>query len=212
MFEDLLYLPLDLEVPPKDCLSILNDIDFHKIHRDEYRNCWHVPMMLSTNDSYQWTPISKQFPTLVEWAEDCVFPLLGKSRIMIITTLPGTANPPHIDCSPEMFNMLQHKFRYVLQGNIDDLVFMSSDNDIYIEDTIDKPFIMSGKWPHHMLNSDTQTKFTFAFGHPWDGNLSNKSYFDLLNRSHMMYSKYYMSSEGIQLPHDYEKYYEDTYK
>lgn len=212
MFEDLLYLPLDLEVPPKDCLSILNDIDFHKIHRDEYRNCWHVPMMLSTNDSYQWTPISKQFPTLVEWAEDCVFPLLGKSRIMIITTLPGTANPPHIDCSPEMFNTLQHKFRYVLQGNIDDLVFMSSDNDIYIEDTIDKPFIMSGKWPHHMLNSDTQTKFTFAFGHPWDGNLSNKSYFDLLNRSHMMYSKYYMSSEGIQLPHDYEKYYEDTYK
>tara|TARA_Y100000389_G_scaffold119180_1_gene116356 strand:- start:602 stop:1240 length:639 start_codon:yes stop_codon:yes gene_type:complete len=212
MFENLLYLPLDIENAPKDCLSKLNDIDFQKIYRDDYRNCWHVPLMAPVNSDYHWTPISNEFKSLVDWAEDCVFPLLGKSRIMIITTLSGTSNPPHIDCSPKMFNTLQHKFRCVLQGNIDDLVFMSSKGDVYLEETIDKPFIMSGKWPHYMLNSGTETKFTFAFGHPWDGDLSNNTYFDLLNRSQMLYNDSYMTSKNLELPYDYERYYEDKYK
>ena len=63
-----------------------------------------------------------------------------------------------------MFKTLQHKFRYVLQGNIDDLVFMSEEGDIQLDETINKPFIMSGKWPHYMKNNTDTTKFTFAFG------------------------------------------------
>jgi hypothetical protein len=212
MFEDLLYLPLDMENAPRDCLSNLNDINFQKLYRDDYRNCWQVPLMDRANGEYIWLPMAKEFKSLVEWAEDVVFPLLGISRIAIITTPPGTANPPHIDCGPNMFNTLQHKFRYVLQGNLDDLVFMSSSADVYLEDTVDKPFIMSGKWPHYMLNTDTVTKFTFALGHPWDGNLTDKTYLDLLNRSHTMYNKYYVSSKDIHLPHEYEKYYENKYR
>jgi len=212
MFEDLLYLPLDMEAAPRDCLSKLNDVNFQNIIRDEYRNCWHVPLMGRVDDTYMWSPIAKEFPSLVQWAEDVVIPILGKSRMVIITTPSGTVNPPHIDCSPKMFPKLQHKFRFVLQGNVDDLVFMSSSGDIYLEETLDKPFVMSGKWPHYMINTHTDTKFTFAFGAPWDGNLSNKAYKDLLISSNMLYNDYYVNHNDVNLPLDYERYYEEKYR
>jgi len=212
MFEDLLYLPLDMEAAPRDCLSKLNDVNFQNIIRDEYRNCWHVPLMGRADDTYMWSPIAKEFPSLVQWAEDVVIPILGKSRMVIITTPSGTVNPPHIDCSPKMFPKLQHKFRFVLQGNVDDLVFMSSSGDIYLEETLDKPFVMSGKWPHYMINTHTDTKFTFAFGAPWDGNLSNKAYKDLLISSNMLYNDYYVNHTDVNLPLDYERYYEEKYR
>lgn len=213
MFEKLLYLPLDIENPPLDCLDKLNDIDYRNIIRDDFRNCWHVPLMHSADKTdYQWTPYANDFPSLKEWAEDVVFPYTGKSRIMIITTKPGQANPPHIDCSPEMFSTLQHKFRYVLQGNVDDLVFMSDQGDISLKEEIDKPFIMSGRWPHYMLNTHTNTKFTFAFGAPWDSNLNNPKYYSLLLGSKIMYNDYYIDYEDINLPLDYERYYEQKYK
>jgi len=213
MFEDLLYLPLDMEAAPRDCLSKLNDINFQNIIRDEYRNCWHVPLMWRVNGIFTWSPISKEFPSLVQWVEDVVIPIVGKSRMMIIATPSGTVNPPHIDCSPKMFPTLQHKFRFVLQGNVDDLVFMSSSGDMYLEKTLDKPFVMSGKWPHYMINTHTDTKFTFSCGasHKFE-KLSNKAYKDLLISSNMLYNDYYVNCTDVDLPLDYEKYYEEKYR
>ena len=220
--KQLLYLPLDMENPPLDCLEKLNDVDFLKIIRDDFRNCWQVPLMFHDTDHvkakksdldlykepYAWTEIASEFPTLTQWCEDVLFPVTKKSRIMIITTLPGEANPPHIDCSPKKFNTLQHKFRCVLQGHVDDLVFMSDKDDVYLEADIDKPFIMSGRWPHYMLNTHTDTKFTLAFGAPWDSNLEDKNYMNLLDRSYKKYNEHYVGFEGINLPKNYEQYYE----
>jgi len=211
MFDKLLYLPLDIENPPLTCLNKLNDKEYSLLIRDNYRNCFHVPIMMKTDTGFEWTDISKEFSDLVEWAEDVIFPWTGRSRIMIITTPPKEENPPHIDCSPEMFNTLQHKFRYVLQGNIDDLVFMSSE-DIYLDKTIDKPFIMSGKWPHYMKNNSSNTKFTFAFGAPWDGNLEDDKYKNMLSKSYDCYNEYYKSFDELSLPENYQDYYEEKYK
>ena len=213
MFDKLLYLPLDIEKAPLTCLDKLNDKKNDLLIRDNYRNCFHVPMMMMMADGgFVWTDISKEFPDLIEWAEDVIFPWTGRSRIMIITTPSEQENPPHIDCSPEMFNTLQHKFRYVLQGNIDDLIFMSDQGDIHLDETVDKPFIMSGKWPHYMKNNTDNTKFTFAFGAPWDGNLEDATYENVLNTSYDRYSKLYKSFDGLRLPKDYQDYYEDKYK
>ncbi len=212
MFDKLLYLPLNIENPPLTCLDKLNDKKYDLLIRDNYRNCFHVPMMMKTDEGFAWTDVSKEFPDLVEWAEDCLFPWSGKSRIMIITTPPMEKNPPHIDCSPEMFKTLQHKFRYVLQGNINDLVFMSKKGDIHLDETIDKPFIMSGKWPHYMKNNTDTTKFTFAFGAPWDGDLGDFMYKNVLNKSYDLYSKFYKSFDSLQLPKNYQDYYEEKYK
>lgn len=208
MFDKLLYLPLDIENAPRDCLDKLNDVDFQKLIPDKFRNCWHVPIM---EKNHEWMEMANEFPSLKQWSEDVLFPILGRSRISIITTLPGQTNPPHIDCSPKMFKTLQHKFRYVLQGNVDDLVFLNNMEDEYLEKTVDKPFIMSGKWPHYMINSNNTIKFTFAFGAPWDGDLNNKTYTDLLQRSFDKYKDCYLSFENITLPLDYGKYYERKY-
>lgn len=219
MFDKLLYLPLDIENPPLTCLDKLNGLpsyigseEYSSLIRDNYRNCFHVPMMTKTDIGFEWTDTSKEFSDLVEWAEDVIFPWTGRSRIMIITTPSDDENPPHIDCSPKMFKTLQHKFRYVLQGNIDDLVFMSKEDDIYLDKTIDKPFIMSGKWPHYMKNNSSNTKFTFAFGAPWDGNLEDDKYKNMLSKSYDRYSEYYKSFDELSLPENYQDYYEEKYK
>jgi hypothetical protein len=211
MFDKLLYLPLDIENPPLTSLDRLNDKKYDSLIRDTYRNCFHVPMMMMTDIGFIWTETSKEFPELVEWAEDCIFPWSGKSRIMIITTPAGESNPPHIDCSPQMSRTLQHKFRYVLQGNVDDLIFMTDQGDVRLEN-VDKPFIMSGKWPHYMKNTADVTKFTFAFGAPWDGNLNDYRYTSLLDRSYEKYENFYNSTNGYDLPKEYEDYYEEKYK
>jgi hypothetical protein len=90
---------------------------------------------------------------------------------------------------------------------------MSSSGDIYLEKTLDKPFVMSGKWPHYMINTDTDTKFTFSCGasHKFE-KLSNKAYKDLLISSNMLYNDYYVNHTDVDLPLDYEKYYEEKYK
>ena len=149
---NLLYLPLDIENPPMDYLDYLNSLDINEIYADEYRNCSHVPIMYNLNkaDEFIWMPWAHEMPKLKQWCEDVLFKITKmKSRIMIITTPNGEKNPPHIDCSPEMFSTPQHKFRYVFQGNVDDLVFIGQDKTAK-PTPIDKPFIMSGKWPHEM--------------------------------------------------------------
>ena len=54
MFDKLLYLPLDIENAPRDCLDKLNDVNFQKLIPDKFRNCWHVPIMEKTMNGWKW--------------------------------------------------------------------------------------------------------------------------------------------------------------
>jgi len=211
--KDLLYLPLDIENPPTDFLDHLNNLKFERLVTDEYRSCYHVPLMFDFKPGqFTWTPYAFPYKALREWAEDVLFPWTGKSRIMIITTPSGVQNPPHIDCSKEVFDTtLQHKFRYVLQGNIDDLYFMTNSGDVQCTSGPDKPFVMSGKWPHYMTNTSSDTKFTLALGAPWDGSADDKKYVDIIERSSVVYNKYYLSKEDKQLPDNWEELFEENY-
>jgi len=209
--EKLLYLPLAIENPPMDALDHLNNIDFSKLYQDEYRSCYHVPLMYDfVPGKFVWTPYMFPYKSLREWFEDVLFPLLGRSRIVIITTPEGGINPPHIDCDRAAFDTsLQHKFRYVMQGNIDDLYFMTDCKDVQMPGEVDKPFIMSGKWPHYMKNSYAGTKFTLAYGAPWDGDSNNTVYTDLLHRSYKKYKNYYLQAEN-GLPEKWENLFEEN--
>lgn len=211
--ENLLYCPLDMETPPTDFLDHLNNLKLEKLYTDNYRNCYHVPIMYDTiPNKFSWMPFAFPYKSLREWLEDVLFPITGKSRVMIITTPPGVENPPHIDCSKDKFqNTLQHKFRYVLQGNIDDLVFMSKSGDVRCNQGPDTPFVMSGSWPHYMQNRSDTTKFTLALGAPWDGDLRNESYVNLVSNSYKKYKSYYQSFENLQLPENWEDLFEEKY-
>lgn len=211
-YSELLFLPLDLENAPRGCLDHMNNLSTSKLYQDDYRNCWHIPMMYDFKPGkFIWTPFAYPYKELREWVEDVVFPVFGISKIAIITTPPGYQNPPHIDCSKEKFyNSWQHKFRFVLQGNVDDLVFMGNGNEVS-PTQIDKPFVMSGSWPHYMTNTSEKTKFTLALGAPWDGNADDKGYIDLLDLSIEKYKDYYIDKSSVDLPKDYESLFEENW-
>lgn len=213
ILENLLYLPLDLESPPRDFLDHLNELSFKKLYTDNYRNCFHVPLMYDVvPGKFFWTPFALPYKSLREWCEDVLLPITGRSRIMIITTPAGETNPPHIDCSEDKFySTLQHKFRYVLQGNIDDLIFIDRDKEIRCNAGPDVPFVMSGKWPHYMKNNSNTTKFTLALGAPWDGSTDDADYVNLIERSYAKYHSFYQSSSCLQLPDNWQELFEENY-
>lgn len=205
-FSKLQFLPIDIPNPP-DVIAELDTIRFEEMNTDEYRNCFHIPLM---DQNGNWLELSKKVPQLVEWAESFLFTWAKPSRIMIITTLSGNHNPPHIDCSPDKFDTWQHKFRSVLRGNVGDLSFITNEGNKSIPN-INKPYMMSGKWPHEMHNTYNGTKYTFALGAPWEPNFGDKEYMNMLRQSYDKYKDYYMSFEDCTLSDTYKTLYEKKY-
>ena len=205
-FSKLLYLPLDIPNPP-DVTEVLDTISYSDMYVDTYRNCHHIPLM---DQKGNWLPLSERVPELVDWCEEHLFTWTDRARIMIITTQPGEKNPPHIDCSPEKFSTWQHKFRYVLQGRTDSLFFIHKDNTERVPQ-LDKPFIMSGKWPHAMHNDSDKVKYTFALGAPWEPSQHDEKYINMLQKSYNKYKNNYLEYHESNLIADYESLYEEKY-
>ena len=205
-FSKLQFLPIDIPNPP-NVLSVLDSISYDQMIVNKYRTCHHIPIM--TRDG-KWSDIALLMPELIEWCEKYLFTWAKKSRIMIITTQANNNNAPHIDCSPKKFKTWQHKFRFVFRGNVDSLYFISKTGKKYVP-KINKPYIISGKWPHGMFNTFNKTKYTFALGAPWEPEADDLEYMKVLNRSYKKYKKYYLSFEDEILPDNYESLYERKY-
>ena len=87
----------------------------------------------------------------------------------------------HLDSTYEEIGTLQHKFRYVLNGNIDKLYFLDKNhNKIFVPDCYDT-YIMDGSHAHS-LDPGTEEKITLCIGAPWKGK-PNEKYNALLNDS-----------------------------
>lgn len=205
-FSKLQFLPIDIQNPP-DVANALDTISFEEMNTDKYRNCFHIPLM---DHNGSWLKAAEKVPELVDWAESHLFTWAKKGRIMIITTMPGNLNPPHIDCSPAKFDTWQHKFRVVLRGNISDLRFISN-NGIKSVPNVNKPYMMSGKWPHEMMNTYQGIKYTFALGSPWEPEANDNDYMAMLEKSYNKYKDYYLSFENDELPENYNTLYEKKY-
>lgn len=209
MLDNLLFLPLDIPKPP-DIVKELDNISYEEMTPDTYRNCYHIPIMRynKKTDESKWI---FKFTGLQDYLETHIFPWSQKARIVIITTKPKEKNHPHIDCSPDKFYTLQHKFRFVFQGNTSDLEFISNEKKLRVPD-LNQPFIMDGKWPHEMTNNTYKRKYTLALGAPWEPKKTDEKYTSLINKSYAKYKDYYISSEYLNLPDNYQNLYEDIYK
>lgn len=205
-YSKLLFLPLDIPNPP-NVSKILDSFEYDEMLKDNYRKCYHIPLM---DGDGKWLNNSSKLYELVNWCEEHLFSWAQKSRIMIITTPSGGFNPYHIDCSPKKFNTWQHKFRYVLRGNVDSLHFLCSKNK-HNAPQIDKPFIMNGKWPHAMSQNYHKTKYTLALGSPWEPNQSDEKYINMLDKSFKKYHEYYLSHDELSLPKNYSEMFEKHY-
>jgi hypothetical protein len=211
-FNKLLYLPLDIKNPPLSAIEKFNLADKSNFFDDTYRNCKHLQIFRVNRETktYYYTDLAKQIPELIEWLETEIFSWADRGNVVIITTQPGELNPSHIDCSPKKFvTTNQHKLRYVFQGRIDTLHFEHS-KGVVTPAHVNSPFIMSGKWPHHMLNTNT-IKYTLAFGSPWEPSLDDPKYLDLLTRSYEKYKDYYQSYENLKLNHNWVNLFEKVH-
>lgn len=207
-FGKLQFLPIDIPNPPSGIANKLDTIPYSEMIPDAYRNCYHIPIMTT---ELEWTPVSELVPELVEWLKLHVFNWTAPSRVMVITTPSEQINHTHIDCSPDKFTTWQHKFRYVIRGNVSSLCFLGKNNISKHVPEIDKPFIMDGSWPHRMHNTYPNIKYTVALGSPWEPVETDTLYVEMLEKSYKKYKDYYMSSENLELPANYETFYKRKY-
>ena len=203
IIENLLYIPLDIPKPPAGCIDGIENIPTSMMKWDEFRNCYLIPIAIDYREErkIEWfEPFCERFPKLVNWLKEEVVPVTGFGRTLIIVTAPGETNAPHIDAAPETFkDILNQKFRYVLDGNVSDLEFLTDTDDTIRLPEIDKPFMMNGKWPHKMTNTHSYTKYTLGIGWPWEPAVDDKSYQSLIKKAYDKFSSDYLSNEHINL-------------
>lgn len=213
IIKNLLYIPLDIPNPPVGCIDGIENIPKSMMKWDEFRNCYLIPIAIDYREEKQiewFEPFCERFPALVKWLKDDVIPVTGFGRTLIIVTAPGETNSPHIDAAPETFDdLLNQKFRYVVNGNVSDLEFLTDTDETIRLPEIDKPFMMNGKWPHKMTNTNSGTKYTVAIGWPWEPSADDEKYQELISRSYEKFSSDYLSNEHISLPDNWETMFED---
>jgi len=210
IIENLLYLPLDIPNPPMHEIEVFDDIDVKDFYRDNYRTCWHIPLHTDheVKGQYQWTPFGNKVPELKKWIENNIFPMSGGTRVTFICTRPGDKNAPHIDCSPDKFETIQHKFRFVMEGKVDDLIFLGKDDKKVKPSNLKKSFMMAGNWPHEMENTHNGKKYTLAIGAPWEPGLDDPKYVDLIKRSYEKYSEHYIGNDDLELVDNWPELFE----
>lgn len=219
MISDLAFLYLDL---PKfnttvSLIERLERIVDENSFDDKFRNCRHIPIYVSGGNTLenkttkQWSSESDQLPEIRSYIEKYVQPWAGDlGRIVVICTLPGETNPTHIDCSRKNFanNTLEHKFRVVIRGQTDNLYFNGQEENYHInENLLQQPFMMSGYWPHTMVNNDNTMKFTLAMGSPWDVDENNLQYDKLISKSLIKYKSSYICKSQMTMPTDIDTYF-----
>ena len=208
--DDLLFASID--IPILDCSQASKEIlkiDNSFFYWDVYRNMKILPLMtksgllgaegtkISNNGDFLWAFYTPKI--IVDWFENFVFPWTKqKSRVVALFTPPGTSNHEHIDASFNELEIRQHKFRYVIQGNTNTLYFKTSNGDVYVPN-IKSAFIMDGRWPHGMSNTDKEVKITLALGAPWMGHSTYSNVNILLNR------------KDFKMPSDLSKFWNKYY-
>ena len=102
-------------------------------------------------------------------------------RVTILRTPAGYGLNVHLDSTANEVGTLQHKFRIVLNGNVDKLYFIDKHlNEIYIPDDY-YTYVLDGSHPH-ALKPGTEEKVTLCIGAPWNGS-PNEKYLDILENS-----------------------------
>jgi len=206
IINNLLFLPLDVPPAPDYVVQQLEDMPLEDLYFDKYRNTYIAAFMSGQN--LEWWPAAYEYPDIKKYIEEAIFPFTGVTRATVLISPPEQFITPHIDSNRKSFDIkLEHKFRYVLQGNVSDLEFLT-DQSAVSPPEVDRAFIMSGKWPHQMTNTYHKKKITFTVGSPWDPKITDQKYVEQIKQAYDKYGEYYVSNEGLSLPSNYEDYFQ----
>lgn len=195
---DFTFAAIDIGISENDKIGMVQEIwslDKKYEHFNKFRNCKMIPIYngggkLGVNNEgsntkkgmFQYTSAGEECPTIKNICENKIFPFMNiPGRVTILKTTPETSLNIHLDSKKEEIGTLQHKFRIVLNGNIEKLYFLDNNcNKIYVPPYYDT-YVMDGSHPHS-LDCDPVEKITLCVGAPWQGE-STKMYEKILSKS-----------------------------
>jgi hypothetical protein len=192
--DKILFASLYMQVPDKPSWArTFDEIGDDAWMWDEFRGTWMLALRTADGKSdlnsirsqkteaFGWTDFASE--EIRDYFQKHVFSWMGpRTRIMVLKTLPGMANKEHVDCAPDNLNSRQHKFRLIVSGKTDSLYFLTAQGNIPAPRT-EYPFIMDGRWPHGMVNSSDEIKYTICAGSPWTGSDAYPAFEQVLYKS-----------------------------
>lgn len=179
------FCPIYDFISENDRINILKELkslDNMYWYKNEYRNCYILPVrngggeVIREKTNYHdkkffyTSVVHENCPTLLKIC-DKIFDKIIKdeSRISILKTYNFEELNYHIDTKLEEVNENIYKFRYVIDGNVDDLFFINKNLEKINVPNTSRMYVMDGGNLHGMKNNSGKTKYTLCFGSPWKG-------------------------------------------
>lgn len=182
-----LYIPLDFKMPDdvrQKSVEFFDVLDESLWDYNKFRNSYFLTLYtrsiseVATNggaDGLQWL-MNKTPGCLRDWIEAELIPFFEPfGRVAIVKSLPGDAMNVHVDSGRKEFDSvkMEPKFRYVMDGTLDDLYF-ETDKGVLRCEPCSHSYIMDGAWPHYAINKGTKHRYVLAVGRPWLGQVNEK--------------------------------------
>jgi hypothetical protein len=186
------FCAFNLDITDQDLALMLEQIKKvpEKLwYYDNFRGCYMLPLYNSgniknntSNGILDYTVAINFCPEVKNILENKIFPFMEPNgRVTILKTMPGHKLNVHLDSTVEEIGTLQHKFRVVLDGEIDKLYFLDKNLHKVYMPRFYNTYILDGSHPHG-LDASTEEKITLCIGAPWRGQATEK-YNKLLENS-----------------------------
>ena len=192
------FTALDLNITDEDRKAMYDEVmSVHDNywHYNEFRGCKMLPVFNAggqlggqaqgkdtRHGEFTYTEPAQKWTFTQKLLKEKVFPWMEPlGRVTILKTPAGYGLNVHLDSKVDEIGTLQHKFRIVLNGNVDKLYFIDKRyNRVYIPENY-TTYVLDGSHPH-ALEPGTEEKVTLCIGAPWTGQPTEK-YVDLINNS-----------------------------
>lgn len=194
------YCPMKInwtEELVKNILREVLELDDSYWHFNEFRNCKMLSVFnpggrqgkvnLNIKDDFKFTEAANLCPSMVKFLrEEVLWWMEPVGRVTILRTPPGVYMPLHLDCSLTESGTMQHKWRFVLKGDIEKLYFLDQDQTKIHVPVNNRCYSMDGGHPHSIDVSNTE-KITICIGSPWRGDTLNLEYVSRLDLKNALY-------------------------
>jgi len=183
---DFTFCALDLDISDVEITSMLKEIKTVKEdfwYKDNFRGCYILPLIngggttgappkgvMRDEGNMVYTEAIKNCNLIEDVILQKIFPFMGmKTRVSVLRTKKDHGLNVHVDSGKHRLNTIQHKFRIVLNGEIDKLFFLDENNEKIFAPNDYNSYVLDGTHPH-AIDPGKEEKITICFGTPWTGN------------------------------------------
>ena len=136
----------------------------------------------TSKGKFKYTTAGERCPTIQSVLAEKIFPFMNPiGRVTILRTRAGSGLNVHLDTLENEIGTRQHKYRLVLNGEIDKLFFIDKNNEKVFMPNEYNSYVLDGSHPHSIDPADEE-KITLCVGAPWHGE-DNELYSSLVENS-----------------------------